>query len=153
MGGVSGGGGNEIELNLAPIIDCFTVLITYLLVSAAFISVSAFEVGVAAVGQGESSTKPTGPPPYSFSIRLSNQGALALQLSGGAEKLSLKETIESTGKDWDLEKLKRVLTDFKKKYPKLEEVNLNAEAGVIYKDLVRIIESIKPVFAKVFLSS
>lgn len=33
----------EVELNITPIIDCFTVLITFLLASASFISIGFFE--------------------------------------------------------------------------------------------------------------
>jgi biopolymer transport protein ExbD len=33
-----GGNGQEVELNITPIIDCFTVLITFLLASASFLS-------------------------------------------------------------------------------------------------------------------
>ena len=33
----------EVELNITPIIDCFTVLITFLLASASFISIGFFD--------------------------------------------------------------------------------------------------------------
>src|SRR5450759_4468663 len=36
--------GQEVELNITPIIDCFTVLITFLLASASFLSIGFFEV-------------------------------------------------------------------------------------------------------------
>ena len=39
-------GETDFELNLASIIDCFTVLITYLLVSASFISLGILDVSV-----------------------------------------------------------------------------------------------------------
>ncbi len=38
-----GGNGQEVELNITPIIDCFTVLITFLLASASFLSIGFFE--------------------------------------------------------------------------------------------------------------
>ena len=46
---VSGSGGkkdSDFELNLASIIDCFTVLITYLLVTASFITLGILDVTV-----------------------------------------------------------------------------------------------------------
>ena len=35
--------GQEVDLNITPIIDCFTVLITFLLASASFLSIGFFE--------------------------------------------------------------------------------------------------------------
>ena len=39
----------DFDLNLAPIIDCFTVLITFLLISASYISINIIEASVASV--------------------------------------------------------------------------------------------------------
>jgi biopolymer transport protein ExbD len=39
VGGESGKKSREFDLNLAPIIDCLTVLITFLLASAAFLAI------------------------------------------------------------------------------------------------------------------
>lgn len=39
----SSNNGGEVELNITPIIDCFTVLITFLLASASFLSIGFFE--------------------------------------------------------------------------------------------------------------
>ena len=36
--------GQDVDLNITPIIDCFTVLITFLLASASFLSIGFFEV-------------------------------------------------------------------------------------------------------------
>jgi len=34
----------DVDINITPIIDCFTVLITFLLASASFLSIGCFEV-------------------------------------------------------------------------------------------------------------
>ena len=47
-GNFEGSGGQDFELNLASLIDCFTVLITFLLASASFLSVGILDAGVAA---------------------------------------------------------------------------------------------------------
>ena len=39
----SRGGSLDFELNLAPIIDCLVVLITFMLASASFLSISIFD--------------------------------------------------------------------------------------------------------------
>ena len=63
MSAGSGGNSNQdFDLNLAPIIDCFTVLITYLLVSASFISLNSLDVGIAATGDTAAAANPSTPP-------------------------------------------------------------------------------------------
>ncbi|RYZ61531.1 MAG: hypothetical protein EOP09_19835, partial [Proteobacteria bacterium] len=59
-----GAGSLEFDLNLAPIIDCFTVLITFLLVSASFLSVSIFDAGFTPVEQMGDTT----PPPITIQV-------------------------------------------------------------------------------------
>ena len=52
-------GEEEVELNLASIIDCFTVvLITYLLFTAAFISLAELDVSAVTIGSGDAGLAP-----------------------------------------------------------------------------------------------
>jgi biopolymer transport protein ExbD len=48
----------DFELNLAPIIDCLVVLITFTLISASFLSVAVFDYGAAPNSASQSSTTP-----------------------------------------------------------------------------------------------
>ncbi len=43
MSSFGGSNKQDVELNITPIIDCFTVLITFMLASASFISIGFFE--------------------------------------------------------------------------------------------------------------
>lgn len=54
----SKGGSQDFDINLAPIIDCFTVLITFMLVSASFLAIGIFDAGVEAAGTSAANTKP-----------------------------------------------------------------------------------------------
>src|SRR4051812_14599722 len=92
MSAISSGSGQDIDLNIAPIIDCFTVLITYLLVSASFLSLAVLEVGVAASGDMappvEVPLKPVDPP-LSLSVMMKQQGGFEVKLTGGEKNLNL----------------------------------------------------------------
>ena len=70
MSAGGGGGEGDVELNLAPIVDCFTVLIAYLLVSMSFISLSIFEAGVAATSPESASVEVVPPPPGEIPLNL-----------------------------------------------------------------------------------
>jgi biopolymer transport protein ExbD len=55
-------GGNlsqDVDVNITPIIDCFTVLITFLLASASFLSIGFFEAATPGVSGSSSPTLPT----------------------------------------------------------------------------------------------
>jgi biopolymer transport protein ExbD len=48
----------EIDLNITPIIDCFTVLITFLLASASFLSIGFFEASTPGKGASSAPLEP-----------------------------------------------------------------------------------------------
>src|SRR5690349_10579471 len=75
----------DLELNLASIIDCFTVLITYLLVSASFIALGSFDVAVAK--PPSDSIQQEEKPEVSLAIEMEPNRDLKLKLSG-AERAS-----------------------------------------------------------------
>lgn len=152
-----GGGGEsegDIELNLAPIVDCFTVLIAYLLVSMSFLSLGFFEAGVAMTGPPPATMDNTPPPevPISFSIAISDANHLQLKLTGG--KTNLDQTIAMDPKDgaFDLDGLKTRIADLVKTYPDIKEANVSADPAVRYKSIVSVIEAVKTALPKVFLA-
>jgi len=54
-----GGSNNqEVDINITPIIDCFTVLITFLLASASFLSIGFFEVSTPGNGVDAAQIEP-----------------------------------------------------------------------------------------------
>jgi biopolymer transport protein ExbD len=62
----------EVDLNLAPILDCLTVLVAFLLASASFLSVSVLEASVAAEG---TPADPNEKPPILYSLKLRDDGS------------------------------------------------------------------------------
>jgi biopolymer transport protein ExbD len=139
----------DVELNIAPIIDCFTVLITYLLVTASFISLSALEVGVAAAGQ--SSSKPPTDIPVSVGLQLSVAHGLTIKITGGAN-INESINVDPKNSQWDTDGLSTQLETIKKNYTKVEDISVTAEPLVTYKDIVKIIEAVKKSFEKVYLA-
>src|SRR4051812_8043711 len=81
--GLGHSGELDFDLNLAPIIDCLTVLITFTLVSASFLSVSIFDAGAGLPDQSQTDQKP---PVVSISLVLKQSGALEIQVTGQANK-------------------------------------------------------------------
>lgn len=145
MSASAGGDSNQdFDLNLAPIIDCFTVLITYLLVSASFISLTILDVGVAASGVGTPPPSNAVPPP-TLTINLTTDNRIDLKLTGGPKKLSISQSLEVTG-------LTKKCTELLRSYPDIKDVTLFAQPTVSYRNVVRVIEEVKKVIPKVYLT-
>jgi biopolymer transport protein ExbD len=143
---MSAGAGSEqdVELNLAPIIDCFTVLITYLLVSASFISLTVLNVGVSASGTA-APAPPAGTPPLSLSLKLAATKNFKLKLTGGPKRLDQSFDVASD----DLLDRARAL---KQTYPDLNDISVSADPTVQYKDVVKTVESLRQVIPKIYLT-
>src|SRR5690349_6182731 len=103
---IEGGSNQDVELNLAPIIDCFTVLITYLLITASFINLAAMDVGVSATGSASPTDQPPGPPPMVMTLLLAESNLMTLTISGGTLKADVVVKIEATpNSTWNLNEL------------------------------------------------
>lgn len=149
----SGEGGQDFELNLAPIIDCFVVLITYLLVTASFITLTALDVGVSAFGDPSTQPPPpAGPPPMTMTMELTTTQKLVLKVSGGTLAEEIIVNIEPKENTWDLQLLEKRLLQAQKKWPSLTEVSVSAEPTVEYKQIIKIIRETQKTIKKVFIS-
>jgi biopolymer transport protein ExbD len=147
------GNNQDCELNLAPIIDCFTVLITYLLVTASFISLSSLDVGVSASGTA-SETTPSGPPPFYLTLQIKLSNELTLKIGGGTltKEVEISVPAQANGA-YDMDMLRRRFEQIQKKYPSLEEVSIGAEPTIPYKELVHVINDVRKSIPKIFISS
>ena len=135
----------DFELNIASIIDCFTVLIAYMLVSASFISLTSMDVNVAV-------------PVYSGETPRDNQAELTIDLDSHRNillKVSGPETskflIPAHGNQWDLAALAEKLVSLKGRWPDVSSALLTAEASVEYRDVVKIVEAARTTFPSVAL--
>src|ERR1051325_9357420 len=108
--------GQDVDLNLAPIIDCFTVLITYLLVSASFISLSIFDVGISASGEAAPGQAPP-VPPLSVILQLKVSKGIDLKVSGGPQNVNLTFPIGANRQSaWDTDTLALKLQEVQRKW-------------------------------------
>jgi biopolymer transport protein ExbD len=146
---ISSGEGYEqdFELNLASIIDCFVVVIAYLLLSASFIAIGAFDVGIAAQGAG-SDAQPPKPPEVTVSVLLQESHNTVVRVSG---KENRSYQVEPKGDAWDYEGITAQLEQVKEKWRSLASVNVATEGSVEYQALVKGIESARKSVPTVFI--
>lgn len=139
-GGSGGkGGSQDFDLNLAPIIDCFTVLITFMLVSASFLATGIFDAAAEAPGQAAADTKP---PAVHLEVTLLDQSTLEVKLSG-KEKFTHK--LPPKDQDWNLAALQSELQQIQKKWPEVQSMTLAASNEIQYLHLIKVMEASKKI--------
>lgn len=122
----------DFDLNLAPIIDCFTVLITFMLASASFLSITLFDAGFT---PSEALADPT-PPPITIEVRVREKGSWQMILKGKENK-----TADFTSPEDVATALKEVRTRF----TTVDSLTLTADDPVPYDSVVKTMEKIRPV--------
>jgi biopolymer transport protein ExbD len=157
MSSVGGDSGQDVELNLAPIIDCFVVLIAYLLMTASFISLAFVDVGVFTFGDAAPpppiEEQPKKDPPMVMAIDMTTDFGVTIKVSGGKEKKDYVVPIKSLdGKSWNKDELEKSLGQIKGRWPEIEEASLAASGLLKYKDIVGLVQDIKKTISRVLVS-
>ncbi len=142
----AGDNDQDFELNIASIIDCFTVLIAFMLASASFLSIGILDAGIAAAG-ASASNEPT-PPTVQVAIELKKDLKVEINLSG---KVTQKYTIAPKDSNYDLEGVTRQLASVKGQYAEVKGAVLSAENKVKYSEVIRAMETTKKTLPAVML--
>lgn len=144
--GKAGSQSQDFELNLASIIDCFTVLVTFLLASSAFLSIGFLDAGISAGGATTPEDK--APPSVQVTVELQPNHKMEIKVAGKAN-----ETIQITSLNngWDQEKLSAQLGSIKNKWPDVSGVTLKAEESIEYGEVISSMEVIRRTIPAVLL--
>ncbi len=138
--------GQDVELNIASIVDCFTVLITYLLAAASFLTVGALDVTVAATDSGAPDQAQLSPqtiistPSELLVMELTTDHQIHFK-GYGSENSNF--AVPSTAGKFDYEAATRFVENYKAKHPTLMNVVLSAQNEVSYGDLVEATDAAK----------
>lgn len=132
---MAAGGANEP--NLTPFIDLFSVLICFLLMTAAWIQLESMQVQIDPKKDATASSEPneTPPPPDEKKIRLS------VQLHPDKVVVREDETdteIPNVEGGLDKGKIAAVLGRWREKYPEKRNLVLGTEATVTYGAMIRL---------------
>ena len=129
--------GQEVDLNITPIIDCFTVLITFLLASASFLSIGFFEAYTPGTSVDPASVEPD------------TEVVLKIRPNHTAEfraKGKMNETITYTLSDANsMKKLEAQLQELKTPQFKLNQILVSADDTVNYQELTDLLGHINRV--------
>ena len=138
----------DFELNIASIIDCFVVLIAFVLISTSFFSIGILDAEVSSAGADQASANPA----EAVVIDLRADHSIRLTRSGESER-SAGETIAASGGKWDLTRMSARLGEMKvsKTQKAPESAVVMAENSVSYRDVMASMEAAKTQLSKVNL--
>lgn len=127
--------GQEVDLNITPIIDCFTVLITFLLASASFLSIGFFEVYT----PGNSASAETKEPDVEIILKVSANQNVEMKVKGKRNSV----THFAVNDPKALEKLDQQIESLKQEKFTVNQVLLTAENDVPYQNLAKVMDSLQ----------
>src|SRR6266508_2017884 len=120
-------------LNLTPMMDVFTVLVVFLLITAVFTSITVMELSVPTSAGGSASNKPN------FTIEVIVRKA-GLEIANGA---SVEAAIPKIDDKYDLKKLSEMLLRLKAQYPEKEDATVLMEPKVEYDYLIQVMDAVR----------
>jgi biopolymer transport protein ExbD len=130
-------------LNLTPMMDVFTVLVVFLLITAVFTSITIMDLSVPTSTGATASNKPN----FAIEVIVRKGG---LEIANGR---SVEAAIPKKDDKYDLQKLSELLLALKGKYPEKEDATVLMEPKVEYDYLVQVMDAVRgantPLFPKI----
>jgi biopolymer transport protein ExbD len=121
------------ELLLVPMIDIFTVLVTFLLMTAVFSRIAIMQIDLPS---SAAASKPE-EPKFRLEIILRQEG---FELSDGKEAIG---TIPKVGGAYDLNALTERVLAVKREHPTSEDASVLSEPKVPYDELVQVMDAVR----------
>jgi biopolymer transport protein ExbD len=120
------------ELLLVPMIDIFTVLVTFLLMTAVFSRITILELDLPSSESAGSSA-----PAFRLEVIVRKLG---LELTNGHQIIA---TIPNVNGEYDLRTLSRMAMSLKRDYPDANAASVLLEPDIAYDNLVQVMDAIR----------
>ena len=121
------------ELLLVPMIDIFTVLVTFLLMTAVFSRITILELDLPSADGGPAVTQPE----FRMEVILRSEG---FELTDGTSVIA---AVPKVGNEYDLAALSQQAQSLKRDHPEVDEASILLEPKVEYDDLIQVMDTIR----------
>jgi biopolymer transport protein ExbD len=121
------------ELLLVPMIDIFTVLVTFLLMTAVFSRITIMELELPSADGGPATTEPE----FRLEVILRSEG---FELTNGTAVIA---TVPKAGGEYDLAALSKLAQSLKLEHPDVDDASILLEPRVEYDDLIQVMDAIR----------
>jgi biopolymer transport protein ExbD len=120
------------ELLLVPVIDIFTVLVTFLLMTAVFARITVLQLDLPSAA-GSNVVEPT----FRLEVIVRKDG---LELTNGTTKIAALPAING---EYDLKTLSDLALSLKREYPHVDSASVLMESDVRYDSLIQVMDAIR----------
>jgi biopolymer transport protein ExbD len=120
------------ELLLVPMIDIFTVLVTFLLMTAVFSRITIVELDLPSAASGDVEA-----PSFRLEVIVREEG---IELSDGD---ALIAAIPRVNGEYDLKTLSELAVALKEDYPEANDASVLLEPEIAYDHLIRVMDAIR----------
>jgi biopolymer transport protein ExbD len=127
----------DFELNLAPIIDCMVVLISFLLISLSYLSIHLLDAGITGGAQAQAQPDPN---TKTLEIRLAKDGGIEIKKEGAAYVKVANDQMEVT------------IAKIIEQEPRYKTATLEAEDAVQYEQIVKVMDGVRKQIPSIVLS-
>jgi biopolymer transport protein ExbD len=121
------------ELLLVPMIDIFTVLVTFLLMTAVFSRITILELELPSASGGPAVTEPD----FRLEVILRKDG---FELTNGTSVIA---AVPKVGGAYDLKTLSELAQSLKREHPDIDDASILLERQVEYDDLIQVMDTIR----------
>src|SRR5215510_12484492 len=119
------------ELLLVPMIDIFTVLVTFLLMTAVFARITVLQLDLPSAADSNSAA-----PAFRLEVIVRKEG---LELTNGNTQIAALPTING---EYDLKTLSDLALSLKRSYPDVDSASVLMEPDVEYDNLIQVMDAI-----------
>jgi biopolymer transport protein ExbD len=123
------------ELLLVPMIDIFTVLVTFLLMTAVFSRITVLELDLPSSSDGPAVTEPE----FRLEVILRQEG---FELTNGTSVIA---AVPKVGGKYDLKALSEMAQSLKTDHPDVDDASVLLEPEIAYDDLIQVMDAIRSV--------
>jgi len=121
-----------VELLLVPMIDIFTVLVTFLLMTAVFSRIAIVELDLPSTASQTASA-----PVFRLEVIVRKDG---LELTNGSDLIA---TIPNVNGGYDLKSLSELALSLKHEYPDANNASVLMEPDIAYDNLIQVMDAIR----------
>ncbi len=127
----------DFELNIVPVIDCLTILVTFMLAAGIYYSIAMLDIRLSAAGKEVSAPSQSD---VSVEVQLSADKSVVLKVSG---KEARRRTFDRSPAGVDLAALSAELEGIKSRWPSVKSATLESNREASYQDVVSVLETIR----------
>src|SRR5262245_885376 len=121
------------ELLLVPMIDIFTVLVTFLLMTAVFSRITILELELPSAAGGPRAEEPD----FRLEVILHQEG---FELTNGTSVIA---AVPKVGGKYDLKTLSELAQSLKRDHPDVDDASILLEPKIEYDDLIQVMDTIR----------